>query len=65
MNKPDSQTRQLKLIKIGNSAGVILPRDILDRLGVTVGDSLSVHNTRDGIVLAARDEQFEHQMAEA
>ncbi|MGQ3229116.1 MAG: AbrB/MazE/SpoVT family DNA-binding domain-containing protein, partial [Blastomonas fulva] len=36
MNKP------LKLIKIGNSTGVILPKDILAHLNLAQGDEVSV-----------------------
>jgi putative addiction module antidote len=28
--------------KIGNSEGVIIPKEILDKLGVSAGDSLSI-----------------------
>lgn len=65
MNKPDLMTKRLKLIKIGNSTGVILPKEVLERLSVSVGDTLSVHNTPDGIALATRDQQFEEQMSDA
>jgi putative addiction module antidote len=65
MNKPQPLARQLKLIKIGNSTGVILPKELLDQLDLAVGDSLSVHNTTNGITLAARSEDFEAQMADA
>jgi putative addiction module antidote len=65
MNKPAPLSRQLKLIKIGNSAGVILPKDVLEQLNVSVGDSLSVHNTPEGITLATRTDDFEAQMADA
>jgi len=38
------------VIKIGNSPGVILPKEALARLGVTIGDSLSVTETPGAIV---------------
>ncbi|GGY97280.1 AbrB/MazE/SpoVT family DNA-binding domain-containing protein [Novosphingobium colocasiae] len=65
MNKPTQATKQLKLIKIGNSTGVVLPKDVLDRLGLSQGDTLSVTNMPDGIALVTRNEQFDDQMAEA
>jgi len=65
MNRPEQLARQLKLIKIGNSTGVILPKDLLERLDLAVGDNLSVHNTPEGFALAARSDDFEAQMADA
>lgn len=59
MNKP------LKLIKIGNSTGVILPKEVLARLRVAQGDALSVVETSDGISLSRADSEFEDQMAVA
>jgi len=65
MNKPESLARQLKLIRIGNSTGVILPKELLERLDLQAGDSLSCHQTPDGLALAARSDGFEAQLAEA
>lgn len=55
----------LKITKIGNSAGVILPRDVLAHLGVEVGETVSVLTTPRGIELAAADADFDEQMAAA
>jgi putative addiction module antidote len=55
-------TRKLKLTAIGNSTGVVLPREILDRLRVERGDELAVLETADGITLTAYDPQFAEQM---
>jgi putative addiction module antidote len=52
----------LKLTAIGNSVGVILPKETLDRLGLRKGDSLFVMEQPDGVVLTARDPTFEAQM---
>lgn len=65
MNKPDGISKQLKIIKIGNSAGVILPKELLERLQLEVGDSLSFSQTPDGIALSAKDPEFDSQMADA
>jgi hypothetical protein len=45
----------LKITKIGNSAGVILPKEVLARLRVGLGDSLYVSEAPDGIRLTASD----------
>ena len=55
----------LKITKIGNSAGVILPKELLARLGAGVGDSLSVLATPRGIELAPAEPHFDAQMAVA
>jgi putative addiction module antidote len=41
----------LKLRAIGNSVGVVFPREVLARLKVQDGDSLHVVDTKDGIIL--------------
>ncbi len=56
---------RLKVIKIGNSAGVILPKELLAQLRVELGDTLSADNTEHGIELRHHDEEFEEQMAVA
>jgi putative addiction module antidote len=56
---------RLKIIKVGNSAAVILPKELLARLRVDLGDTLSVEPTDRGIELRARDEDFEAQLAAA
>lgn len=59
MNKP------LKLIPIGNSTGVILPKDMLQELGVTQGDALYPVLTAEGVELRPFHSEFEAQMAVA
>ena len=53
----------LKITAIGNSVGVILPKEVLVRLQVGKGDMLSVVETPDGVRLTAYDPTFETQMA--
>ena len=55
----------LKLTQIGNSVGVILPKELLSRLKVEKGDSLFVSEAANGIILSTYDPEFEQQMAEA
>jgi len=55
----------LKITKIGNSAGVILPKELLAHLGATVGETLSVITTPGGIELRSGEPDFEAQMAAA
>ncbi len=55
----------LKLTQIGNSVGVVLPRDLLARLGVEKGDTLFVSESPDGLRLVRTDPEFETQMKAA
>jgi len=61
MNKP------LKLIPIGNSTGVIIPKELLQMLGAEAGDSLFPVRTPGGLELRRSDSDsaFEEQMAVA
>ena len=56
---------QLKVTKIGNSAGVILPRELLAHLETAVGETLSVTKTPRGIEISAPEADFDAQMAAA
>ena len=56
---------KLKITAIGNSAGVILPKELLARLRVEKGDELYVTETPDGIKLMPHDPTFAAQMAVA
>lgn len=55
----------LKLTSIGNSVGVILPKELLTKLGVERGDTLFATETPDGVMLSVSDPDYEAQMAEA
>lgn len=55
----------LKVTGIGNSAGVVLPRELLERLRVGRGDRLFAVETADGVSLSAYDPEFASQMEAA
>lgn len=52
----------LKVTQIGNSVGVILPKEMLARLKVQKGDSLFVTEVPDGVTLRPYDAEFAEQM---
>ncbi len=52
----------LKIIKIGNSTGVVLPKEILARLHVELGDGLYLTETSTGVHLTPTDPDFEAKM---
>jgi len=58
-------TKPLKVIKIGNSAGTILSREMLARLRAGPGDELSVVEVPGGYTITRLDAQFEEQMKAA
>lgn len=55
----------LKLTQIGNSVGVILPKDLLARLKLEKGDTLFWTEAANGVNLSAYSPEFEIQMIEA
>ena len=55
----------LKVRAVGNSLGVVLPKDVLARLRGGEGDTLHVVETEDGIRLVRHDPEFAAQMEAA
>ena len=55
----------LKLIQIGNSVGVILPKELLTLLKLEKGDSVFWTEATNGVMLTPYDAEFEDQMTEA
>ncbi len=52
----------LKLTQIGNSMGVILPREMIAKLGMTKGDTIYAIDQPDGVRLTVADPDFAAQM---
>ncbi len=52
----------VKVVAVGNSTGVILPKEIVQRLRVEKGDTLYVLETPKGIELTPYDREFAAQM---
>ena len=55
----------LKLTQIGNSVGVILPKEVLARLKLEKGDMLYLTDSPDGMRITPHDPVFEDQMQAA
>jgi putative addiction module antidote len=53
---------KLKITTIGNSAGVILPRELMSRLRVAKGDALYATELPDGVKLTPFDPELAGQM---
>ena len=55
----------LKLTQIGNSVGVILPKELLSRLKLEKGDTLFMSEAANGVMLTPYDPELDEQMAQA
>ncbi|MEL7421182.1 MAG: AbrB/MazE/SpoVT family DNA-binding domain-containing protein [Cyanobacteria bacterium J06555_3] len=53
---------ELKVTTIGNSTGVILPKELLAKLRIGRGDTLFVTETPRGVELSPYDAEFATQM---
>ncbi len=57
------KTTQVTIRKIGNSEGVIIPKEVLLGLGLKAGDELTLEVPAGGIFLKKREEEFAQQLA--
>jgi len=55
-------TLELKIRRVGNSLGVVLPKEALARLNVDNGDQLFITEAPDGFRITAADPEFARQM---
>ncbi len=55
-------TISLKVRKIGNSLGVVLPKEALSHLHVEEGDTLTLTEAQDGVRLTSTDPTFTETM---
>jgi putative addiction module antidote len=56
-------TIQLKVRKVGNSLGLVLPKEVLARLKVEEGDTMTLTEAQDGVRLTASNPQFAKSIA--
>ena len=52
----------LKLTQIGNSVGVILPKEVLARLKLQKGDTVFVTDAANGVMLTPYDPELDQQI---
>lgn len=55
----------MKVTTVGNSAGIVLPKEALAKLRVEKGDVLYITETPNGIQLTPYDPELEQQLAVA
>jgi putative addiction module antidote len=53
---------ELKVRRVGNSLGVVLPKEALTRLNVEEGDEIYITEAPDGFRITAADPEFAKQM---
>jgi len=53
---------KLKLTSVGNSVGVVLPKEALDKLRLEKGDRVFLTESPEGFRLTPYDPEFEKQM---
>ena len=51
-----------KIIAVGNSAGIILPKEVLARMNVEKGDTVYIAETPTGFQISPYDEEFSVKM---
>ncbi|MFC3071807.1 AbrB/MazE/SpoVT family DNA-binding domain-containing protein [Shinella pollutisoli] len=51
--------------KIGNSEGIIIPREVLDRMGVKAGDEIRLEETDGRLHLIPQDADLAEQLKAA
>ena len=56
-------TVELKIRKVGNSLGVVLPREVLAHLNLREGDTMTLTEAQDGVRLTASNPEFAKSMA--
>lgn len=61
--RPAGKTVKVKVRKIGNSVGVLLPAETVKRLHLANGDEVFITDTPDGIAVTPYDPDFEDAMA--
>jgi putative addiction module antidote len=52
----------VKITTIGNSVGIVLPKEILGRLNVEKGDTLYITEAPDGVRLSPYDPEFSRKV---
>jgi putative addiction module antidote len=60
--KKKSGVAKAKIQKIGNSLGIILPRDVLSRQRISEGDYLSLSEGPSGLILSVYDEELQEEL---
>ncbi|HWG18988.1 MAG TPA: AbrB/MazE/SpoVT family DNA-binding domain-containing protein [Terracidiphilus sp.] len=55
-------TYKVKVTTVGNSTGIVLPKELLTKLNIQKGDSLFVTETPSGVQLTPYEDEFARTM---
>jgi putative addiction module antidote len=61
-NDERHHVQALKLTQIGNSVGVVLPKEVLARLSLEKGDTIYLTDSPNGLRITTTNPDFEEQM---
>lgn len=62
VNKPADFPRSLELVPVGDAVGVVLPAELLERLGLGLGDRLRLADTPDGFAVEPEERSSAAQL---
>jgi putative addiction module antidote len=54
--------KAVKLVAVGNSTGLVIPRDLLAESGFAQGDELLIRASRGRIEIEPKDDDFEQEL---
>jgi len=60
-----TNNKQVRVTTVGNSVGVIFPKELMEKLCISKGDTLYVLETPNGFELKLKDPDFVQQMEAA
>jgi putative addiction module antidote len=52
----------VKITTVGNSVGIVLPKEVLAQMNVEKGDTLFISKVQDGLYLTPYEQEFANQM---
>ena len=55
--------KETTIRRIGNSAGLTIPKDVLERQNLAEGDQVHIIETQDGLLITPFDPDFQEAMA--
>ncbi|WP_138429584.1 AbrB/MazE/SpoVT family DNA-binding domain-containing protein [Fodinibius saliphilus] len=50
---------ETKIKKIGNDVAIVIPKELVDKLHLNIGDKLNIEKRGDGLMLKHMDSEFE------
>lgn len=54
---------EVKVVQIGNSLGIVLPKDVVNYLDIEKGSKLTIVREKGGVYVTGFDQDFDEAMA--